>query len=190
MINVKLNRRPEVYSDSEDSWLLQEQVALFCKDKKVLDIGCGCGIQAITAALNGAKEITAVDINPKAVELTKENSKLNDVTVDVFESDLFSNVKGNFDLIIFNAPYLPLTDLEKAASNEGFDTECIKWAGGRALIGKFLAQARDYLAENGRILLVFSSLTGLEKPESMQILSERRMGFEEIYVASMLKQFL
>ena len=189
MALVKLNRRPEVYADSEDSWLLQEQVAKFCRDKKVLDVGCGLGIQAITAALNGAKEVDAVDINPIAVQLTKENATLNNTEIEVFESDLFSNVKGKFDLIIFNAPYLPMTDLENVAVKEGFDIECIKWAGGKPLIEKFLRQAKEYLEDNGMVLLVFSSLTNLDAP-NMQILSRRRMGFEEIYVASMTKQFL
>jgi len=183
-MKMKLKRRPEVYADSEDSWLLQQQVEKFAQGK-VLDIGTGTGIQAITAALKGA-EVFACDLNFSACTLANENAKLNLVRARVFCSDLLNAVKpdAKFSLIIFNAPYLPLTELEKTAEKFGFDTDFIKWAGGKVLIERFLVQAKQHLAKDGKILVVFSSLTKLDKKD-LRILAQQRIGFEEIYVATL-----
>ena len=59
---------PEVYPPSEDSILLIESLDIR-RGEKVLEIGCGSGVVSIHCAANGA-EVTSVDINPRAVELT------------------------------------------------------------------------------------------------------------------------
>ena len=72
--------------------------------KKVLDIGTGSGILSIAASLYGADDITAIDIDPLAVKIAKENVMINlksDV-INVFEGDLLKNISGKYDLIIAN----------------------------------------------------------------------------------------
>ena len=61
----------------------------------LLEIGCGCGATAVLAALKGATEVVAVDINPHAVKNTRANVRLHDVDalVDVRESDVFSALR-------------------------------------------------------------------------------------------------
>ena len=70
---------------------------------KTLDVGTGSGIQAILAA-SKSTDVTAVDVNPFAVECAKMNTKSNNLSsrVKVIKSDLFKNVKGEFDLIVFS----------------------------------------------------------------------------------------
>ncbi len=70
----------------------------------VFDVGTGSGILAITAALLGAESVLAVDIDPLAVRIAKENVAMNRLSgkIDVFHSDLLQSVKGLADVIIAN----------------------------------------------------------------------------------------
>lgn len=73
-------------------------------DDHVLDVGCGSGILAITAALLGAKEIKGCDIDEVAVKVAGENAQLNGVgdTIQFHRGDLTSQVEGSFQLICAN----------------------------------------------------------------------------------------
>ena len=66
--------------------------------KRVLDFGCGSGVVAIAAAMAGAAEVVACDIDPVALLATAENAKLNQVKLTL--SDDFERVTGEVDLII------------------------------------------------------------------------------------------
>lgn len=77
------------------------------QDATVLDVGCGYGPIGITAAkLASNGHVTMIDINERAVELSKKNAKLNHVNnVTVLQSDLFESVLGQtFDMIVTNPP--------------------------------------------------------------------------------------
>src|SRR3989344_4864863 len=88
-----------IYEPREDSFLLAKYVEKYAKGK-ILDIGTGSGIQA-AAARKHSDDVTAVDIDEEAVEFAKSKG------INAFKSDLFENVEGKYDLIIFNPPYLP-----------------------------------------------------------------------------------
>lgn len=165
-----------IYEPAEDSFLLQKHVRKYAQGK-VLDLGAGSGIQAITA-LEKTKNVLAVDVDPEAVKLLKEKGLKAKI------SDLFSNVKGKFDLIIFNPPYLPKDEREPEDS-------ALTTAGGKKgseIIEKFLRQAKKFLKKEGRILMVCSSLTGdVEKlfkkyGYKFEKLEEEKMFFEKLYV--------
>ncbi|MDD2190523.1 MAG: 50S ribosomal protein L11 methyltransferase [Eubacteriales bacterium] len=70
----------------------------------VLDIGCGSGILSITAALLGASAILAVDIDPMAVKVTKDNIKTNHLSseVRVIEGDLTNGIDVKADIAVAN----------------------------------------------------------------------------------------
>ena len=167
-----------IYEPQEDSFLLQKYAKKYAKGK-VLDMGSGSGIQA-EAALTKTNDVLAVDINEKAVTLLKNKG------IKTKYSDLFSNVSGKFDLIIFNPPYLPEEDYE------GTKTKNVTTGGkeGYELLLKFLIESKKYLKENGKILIIFSSLTNkkiidktLEKLNyKFNCLETKRLFFEEIYV--------
>ncbi|MDO5062900.1 MAG: 50S ribosomal protein L11 methyltransferase [Peptostreptococcaceae bacterium] len=74
------------------------------QDQTVLDIGTGSGILAIASALLGAKHIVGVDLDPVAVEVAKENIRLNKVEskVDIRHGDLVSSVEGKYDIVVAN----------------------------------------------------------------------------------------
>ena len=146
----------EIYQPREDSYLLQKHLKDYCKGN-VLEIGTGSGILALEAAKYA--NVLAVDINPEAVKFVQKNVKQQNLkNVKVIESDLFSKVTGKFDLVIFNPPYLP--DPEKDYARD------IALDGGKKgyeLIERFLDNVNSYLVENGKILLLFSSLSKKKK---------------------------
>jgi ribosomal protein L11 methyltransferase len=74
------------------------------KGDRVLDIGCGSGILAVTAALLGARTVEAYDNQQLAVDITQKNAGLNGVghIVKAERGDLLERVKGRADLIVSN----------------------------------------------------------------------------------------
>ncbi len=73
--------------------------------QRVLDYGCGSGILAIGAALYGANQIDAVDIDPAAVASTRANALANGVTVN---ADLPDAARGTYALVLANILAKPL----------------------------------------------------------------------------------
>lgn len=72
---------------------------------KIIDLGCGYGVISIVLKkIKDNTDVTAVDINPRAVELTELNSKRNKVDIKNFLSDGFEEVNDTFDIIVSNPP--------------------------------------------------------------------------------------
>jgi hypothetical protein len=72
----------------------------------VLDLGTGCGIQALIATRH-ARRVVATDLNQRAVEVAAFNAALNDVEVEGAVGDLFEPVRGRrFDLVVSNPPFV------------------------------------------------------------------------------------
>jgi len=71
----------------------------------VLDLGCGYGVVGISIKLLYPKtEITCSDVNQRAINLTEKNSELNKVELISIQSDLFENIKEEFNTILVNLP--------------------------------------------------------------------------------------
>ena len=174
-----------VYYPEEDSILMAKTLENMKLGGKCLEIGCGSGLLSIIMARQG--DVTAADISPAAVECTKSNAALNKVNLHVLESDLFANVSGKFDVIVFNPPYLP----------EGVDSKHLgKGRGqligrtGREAIEKFISHAGKRLNKGGKILLLISSLTGEKEVLDLfqrngfkaKIVSREKIPWEELMV--------
>jgi len=151
-----------VYEPSDDSFLFAENLKV-CEGEKVLDLGTGCGILGIIAAKN-ASCVFAVDINPYAIRCAKENAKLNSVMDKMFfiQGDLFTSIKPEekFDLILFNAPYLP------SEPSEGKSWVRRAWDGGvngRGVINRFIREVCWYVKPKGRVLLMQSTLADVDR---------------------------
>ncbi|WP_423792971.1 HemK2/MTQ2 family protein methyltransferase [Methanocaldococcus indicus] len=178
----------DVYEPAEDTYLLIRALKkLDVKDKDVLEMGTGTGIVAIELAKRGAN-VLAADINPKAVELAKKNANIENVNIEVIKSDLFENINKKFDIIVFNPPYLPTVEEDKIDSylNYAFDGG----KDGREILDRFIDEVKNYLKENGRVVIVQSSLTNLNKTLERferlgfktKILEKEKIPFEELYV--------
>ena len=76
---------------------------------KILDMctGSGCIAVSVAKALKGKNvSVTAADLSDAAIMLAEENAKLNDVNVTFVQSDMFTNVRGRYNIIVCNPPYI------------------------------------------------------------------------------------
>jgi len=167
-----------VYEPREDSFLLAENLPSIRKKEKVLEIGTGSGLISILAAKKGAK-VVATDINEHAISCALKNSEKNNVPgIDFRAGDLFEPIKKNekFDLIIFNPPYLPA---EKKYTDQPIDLSY----NSSETLNKFLAQCKDFLKKDGRVIIVNSTISGVEI--GGKIIAEQKLAFEKIFVVQL-----
>jgi release factor glutamine methyltransferase len=140
---------PGVYAPAEDTALLLSALEVR-KGERALEMGCGSGLISLHMAKAGAV-VTAVDLDDRAVGNALRNAELNGLRIKVLQSDLFERVRGSFDLLVFNPPYL-------RGRAEGADDLC--WAGGEDgvhVTARFLREAGKHLAPGGRVLMLLSS---------------------------------
>lgn len=180
---------PDVYQPSDDTFLLARNLNIL-PNKKVLEVGCGCGLLGILAASQG-NQVTAVDINPFAVECSRLNAKINRVheKFHVKLSNLFEELNGEkFDIIVFNPPYLPQ---EKEEKTEGWLEKA--WQGGLSgteVIERFVNEVHNHVLEGGEIIMVISSISNPENTISglgsqgfdVTVVAREKLDFEELYI--------
>lgn len=162
-----------LYEPSEDSYLLLKSLKNY-SGNKALDIGTGTGIIA-EGLIKNFKEVVAIDINPKAITFCKHKYS----NIKFIVSDLFSEINAQFDLITFNAPYLPNDKVKDIALDGGLK--------GNELILRFLGDVRYYLKPKGKVLLLFSSLSSCkeildQKMFNFKLVNSLKLDFEELFV--------
>lgn len=150
-LRLELVVPPQVFAPTPMSDLFGRVVLKEIREgDRVLDMGTGSGSNA-TLAASASSDVVAVDINPVAVECAKRNAAANGVAsrIEVRESDVFDNVDGDFDLIIFDPPFrwFPARDLiEAAITDENYGA-----------MTRFLTEVPGRLREGGRVLIAFGT---------------------------------
>lgn len=170
-----------MYQVSEDSVFFAEFLENYIskiKDKDIfyLDMGTGSGIFSETVLKAGInkKNILAVDIDKEAVGFVKKKG------FKTIQGNLFYNVKGKFDIITFNAPYLPLDKRDPKDSR-------IATTGGKSgdeVSLRFLQQAKKHLNRGGKIFLLVSSFTPLSRINKFKpkIVAKTHIFFEDLII--------
>lgn len=81
--------------------------ANFSGEVKIIDVGCGSGAIGITLAkeLENAK-VTCLDISDAALDVTRENAKRLNVSINVLKGDMLDYVNDKYDVVISNPPYI------------------------------------------------------------------------------------
>jgi len=167
-----------IYDPAEDSFLLLKYIKRYANGK-VLDLGTGSGVLA-EEALKYTNDVLAADIDQDAVDFCNRKG------IKAIRSDLFSDINGKFDLIIFNPPYLP----DEECENPEIRRVVSGGKNGYEIIEKFLKNSREFLNEKGKILLLFSSLTMKSKIDDLivqnsfksRMLETKNLFFEKLYV--------
>lgn len=99
----------------ETEILVQQAVAALSEGDAMLDLCTGSGAIAVAVACEVAKDrnvsVTAADISDDALEVARKNVRLNKANVNVIKSDLFENVRGKFNLITANPPYIKTAEI-------------------------------------------------------------------------------
>ena len=157
-LNITLNN--QVYNPAEDTFLLLETIET-TKQDTILEIGTGCGLIALHCAQQGS-HVLATDINPHALQLTKQNIIQNHDqikgTIQLARGNLLDYIRLNtrFNIIIFNPPYLPTTKKETLPGwiNYAYDGGIT----GTKTIETFLHQTPQHLKKKGICYFVGSSL--------------------------------
>jgi release factor glutamine methyltransferase len=141
--------------------MLAAAIALEAPDgRSVLDLCCGSGVIGIAAARAGA-DVTAVDISRRAVLTARINARRNGVRVRGVRGRLFDAVADErFDFIVSNPPYVPAPD--GGIPTRGPERAWDAGPDGRVLLDEICARAPRHLRPGGAILLVHSSLIGVE----------------------------
>jgi release factor glutamine methyltransferase len=125
----------------------------------VLDLCTGSGVLAVSAALAGARSVTAVDVSRRAVLTAQLNGLLNGRRIRARRGNLLDAVPGEqFDVIVANPPYLPAIEDDPRgllrATEAGPD--------GRLFVDRLIDRAPDHLRPGGVLLVVHSSINGVD----------------------------
>ena len=127
--------------------------------QKVLEIGTGpYALLSIFLYKRVPCQITATDINEDYIRQAAINAEYNKTKLKLIRGDLFENISGKYDLIFWNSVYIPKNMGIKLGISSLYKTET-DWCGGSSgseMIEKFLLDAKEYLKDDGRILLGFS----------------------------------
>ncbi len=124
-----------------------------------LDLGTGCGIQAV-AAVRHAERVVATDVNPRALEFTEFNRQLNGGgTIELRTGSLFEPVDGErFELIVCNPPFAVSPDTTYTYRDSGLS--------GDAMCERLVRETPDHLEEGGIAHLVLSwAIRAGEEPD-------------------------
>lgn len=125
----------------------------------ILDLCCGSGCIGMLAKYRYPEaEIILADINADALavaEINLQRANMQGYGIETVQSDLFANISGTFDWILCNPPYVEAAEMEEIAPEYLHEPRLALVSGddGLTLTHQILAQAADYLSENGVLIL-------------------------------------
>ena len=161
--------------------LVEEALKVTRPGMKVLDMCTGSGCILISILKNVVDiEGFGYDISKQAINVAKENAKLNNVLATFERSDLFESVTDKFDIIVSNPPYIP-TDVIGGLMPEVAVYEPIQALDGKEdglhFYRRIVATAPDYLNPGGMLLFEIGHDQGESVPALM-----REAGFKDVRV--------
>ena len=134
--------------------LLVEKTIKYIKNKfnkriDILDIGTGSGAIAITLNKMVDSDVDGIDISSEALEVARENNKINNTNVNLFISDVFDNVNKKYDVIISNPPYISKNEeIMDIVKNNEPHIALYADMNGLYFYDKILSECNNYLKED------------------------------------------
>lgn len=181
-MGYEFNVNEHVLVPRQDTEVLVEEALKVVKpDMEVLDMCTGSGC-IIISLMKFAKQIsgTAVDISEEALKVAKSNADKLDAAVEFIRSDLFEEVKGQYDLIVSNPPYIRTAVIEELKEEVKFHDPFLALDGkedGLFFYRKIVKDSLNYLKPNGRLYFEI----GHDQGEDVKNLMEEA-GFKEVFV--------
>lgn len=175
-----------------DTEILVEEVIKSIDIKEnieILDMCTGSGCIGISLAKNIKNtKVTLVDISKEAIETAKKNAIQNEVEnkITFIQSDMFENVKGKFDIIVSNPPYIKtniIQTLDKQVQNEPH----IALNGGEDGLDFYkilINEAHKYLKKDGKIFLEI----GYDQKQEVESLAKQSKHYKKIETIKDLSQ--
>jgi len=161
-MGLELKVTPQVLIPRSDTEVLVEEVLRRFGDepKRVADVGTGSG--AIALALKYYRpswQVWAVDFSREALEVAEANAKRYNLEVNFEEGELLSPLKGKFDLIVSNPPYIPTAELKKLQLEVQFEPLIALDGGedGLRIYRRLIPQAASFLTDKGTLFLEIGS---------------------------------
>jgi release factor glutamine methyltransferase len=129
--------------------------------QSVLDLCTGSGAIAIAVKKETEKrglqiKMTAVDISADALALAKENAENNEADITFVQSDLFKRLRGRFDVIVSNPPYIPTAVVDTLQTEvKNFEPRLALDGGedGLDIYRRIAEDASRYLTRNGVLIM-------------------------------------
>ncbi len=145
----------------ETELLAENAVKSLEEGDKVLDLCTGSGCVAIAVCKQAAEKklgvsVTASDISKDALELAEENARENGADIKFIESDLFASVRGKFNLIVSNPPYVKSGELKELQKEVKDHEPALALDGGEDGLDfyrRIAAEAPKHLVKGGTLLL-------------------------------------
>ena len=161
--------------------LVEEALKRIQPGMRVLDMCTGSGCIAVSIAKNVPHiEMHAVDISKQALNVAKDNAKLNEVSVEFERSDLFDYVTGKYDVIVSNPPYIPTSEIPKLMPEVG-SFEPVEALDGKEdglyFYRKIIAECKEYLNPDGMIFFEIGYEQGADVSALLQ-----EAGFSQVAV--------
>lgn len=130
-----------------------------------LDLCCGSGCIGISLAKLTGISVTMTDLSRVCTEIAGENERLNEVTCQICEGDLFEPVKGrSFDMICCNPPYLTEADMKSLQREVSFEPESALCGGtdGLQYYRRIAGEYKTFLNSGGVLILEIGAAQGEE----------------------------
>lgn len=127
----------------------------YFKNPKIIDIGTGSGIIAITLKkLDNNRDITATDISKKALKVAKHNSKKLNANINYIHTNLYDGINDKFDILISNPPYIDYNDTNIEEQVKKYEPHLALFAkdNGTEFYDKILKNSKKILKEKNIIL--------------------------------------
>ncbi len=187
---VLIHCDPQVYRPAEDSFLLLHSARQLLEEGwpgrgsratgelSVLELGTGTGMVGISLLRLGVEKLVLTDVNPHALACARKNLEENKRCAELLNCSLFCGIKSDFDLILFNPPYLP----EEPKEPKDHLTRALSGGPqGAEIAREFLKRLPAHLREGGAALLILSSLNPVEELLASWKGETRLMGQESFF---------
>ena len=153
-LNFDINRSVLIPRHDTET-LVEVAIELANPADRILDLGCGSGAISISIAHNTDTTVFACDIDPDCIELTLKNARKHAATIATFESDWFTQVFGEYDLIVSNPPYLAPDDPHLSSSDLRWEPQhaLISENNGLEYLTSIITSSMEFLRPGGNLIV-------------------------------------